>query len=95
MSVKQGFRARSIAALLAVGTVTSLLTGCSGRDSAEAERTAAINAAAARAEAAADRAESAAAKLGAGPAPVPVITEDAEDPAPAEDNADQPAPDAG
>lgn len=91
MSLKQGYKVGTKVALVASCMGMSLLAGCSGRDTAAAERLAAMNAAAARAEAAADRAEKAAAKLGAAPSPAPTYTEDAEDPAPAEDSGDAPA----
>lgn len=87
MALKQGFKARTIAAVLAAGFVTPMLAGCSGRDTEAMEKVAAINAAAARAEAAASRAEKAAAKLGANN-PAPVVTEEAPDPVP-DDNNDQ------
>lgn len=71
--------------------VTALLGGCSGRDTAEAEKLAAINAAADRAEKAAVRAETAAAKLDKAGQPTvieadPDATEDAEDAALAAEN---------
>ncbi len=91
VSLKQGYKVGSKAALAASCLGMSLLAGCSGRDTASAERLAEMNAAASRAEAAADRAEKAAAKLSAAPSPAPTFTEDAEDPAPAEDSGDAPA----
>ena len=91
MSLKQGYRVGTKAAL-AVGCLgMSLLAGCSGRDTVSAERLAEMNAAAARAEAAADRAEKAVAKIGAAPSPAPTFTEEAEEPAQAEDSGDAPA----
>ena len=91
VALKQGYKVGTKVALAASCLAVSLLAGCSGRDTVSAERLAAMNAAAARAEAAADRAEKAAAKLGAAPSPAPTFTEDAEDPAPAEDAGDAPA----
>lgn len=77
----------AVAALAAV----ALLGGCSGRDSAGAEKLAAMNAAADRAEKAAVRAETAAAKIDKAAQPTVIEadvepTEDAEDAAVAAEN---------
>lgn len=90
MPLTAKMKSRSIAALAAAGLVLPMLAGCSSRDRAESEKVAAINAAAVRAEAAADRAENAAAKLRAARAPTPVVTQEAEEPAP-DEAPDQPA----
>lgn len=87
MALKQGVKARTIAAVLTAGFVSSLLAGCSGRDTDAAEKLAATNAAAARAETAAKRAEAAAAKLTATTANA-TVTEEPADAAP-EDDRDQ------
>ena len=89
MSLYPHSRTRLIAALAAAGLCAPLLAGCSGRDTGEAEKIAAINAATARAEAAAARAEKAAAKLNAASAsaPEPAVTQEPDETA-NNDNAD-------
>jgi hypothetical protein len=78
-----------VAAVALIGS--ALLSGCSGRDTAAAEKLAATNAAAERAEKAAVRAEAAAAKLDKAGQPTvieadPEATEDADDAALAAEN---------